>query len=141
MKYTVLLILLLICGCTSSSESGQVEADLMSIAMQYHQYVSEVKSPPVDIESLVNFRDPYSSLPGNKDTSDAKTAALASGEYVVHWGYDVSADLSRNASVVLTYHRKVPTEGGFVAYADGSVGRITKEQFAGAKQASEFVSE
>lgn len=140
MKYLLLIVLLLVSGCTPP-QSTKTKMDLMSIAIQYHQFVNELKSTPDSVESLANFSDPYSSLPGNKANSDAMKNALASGDYVVYWNYDVAADLPRNASVILAYHKDVPTQGGLVAFADASVHSLTKQEFENFTKASEFSSE
>ena len=137
MKHLILPILVLVCGCTPPSKSQTTKMDLASIAMQYHQYVSESDSPPDKLETLANFNDPFSDLPANKAQSETMKQALASGEYVVSWGYDVTANLPRNSSVILAYHKDVPTKGGFVAFADASVRSLTKEEFEKHSKAAE----
>lgn len=138
----LLLVPLAFCpGCTPPGSSDEAKADLMSIVLQYHQFVSERAAAPGDAADLMEFVDPYGNLPGNAAASSRSKTALESGEYVVLWSYDVTADFSRNGETVLAYHRDVPQRGGYVGFADGMVKLLTAEQFAAAPKADALKAE
>jgi hypothetical protein len=124
MKLAFIASLLFLVGCAQHpSYSLQTEFDLMSIAFQYHAYMGEHKQHPADEEALASFQDPHSNLPANKRTSETSSKALRSGHYVVNWG------TSLNGAFILAYHKDVPQHGGFVAFADGRVRELTKDEF------------
>ncbi|TWU20632.1 hypothetical protein Pla52o_45100 [Novipirellula galeiformis] len=137
MRVISAFVILTLTGCTKPpAESAQAKADLGSIVLQYHQYVGEHREPPTHIDELAEFEAPFGWLQGNATVSSQCTTSLRSGNYVVIWSYNIAEDLQRNESVILAYHRDVPTSGGYVAFADGRARSLNKEQFAATDKAS-----
>ena len=137
----VLLCLLLpLAGC-GPSESTRIKKELQGVALQYHTFIASNGAAPTSADALLNSSDPNGNLPGNKARAEAMKKALASGDYTVYWGYDVTADKNRNATTVLAYHNDTPEKGGIVAYADGVVASVTADEFKSAAKASDFQGE
>jgi hypothetical protein len=68
--------------------------------------------------------------------NDAKiTALLKDGTVVVNWGATLQKMTQGSANTVLGYEKDVPTNGGLVMIADGSVKKMTADQFAKAPKA------
>lgn len=136
-RMRLLLPLVLVgAGCSGSpSQSFRAKADLGAIAMEYHWYVDVHRKPPANMQELVSFKNPYTSLSGNQSSSSRATAALQSGDYVVLWSYNVAKDLAQNGNYILAYHKGVPTEGGYVAFADSSTRKLSRAQFAATPKA------
>ncbi len=142
MKYIVLATLLLASGCsTPESHSDATANDLLSIVSYYDLYNAEQEMPPKSAEMLADFADPFNMTPGDDSGEIKRRALLAKDDYVVYWGYDLSSDREQNSSVVLAYHKDVPTQGGYVVFGDGSVRILSKSKFASARKAEEFILE
>ena len=135
MKYVALGIVCVCVGCTQPGSSDETKRDLMTVVLQYHQFVDANKVGPASRDELLSFRDPYDNLPGNAARSERCKAALQSDKYAVIWSYNVAEDLSRNSQLILAYHKDVPEQGGYVAFADGHAQILTAEEFTNTSKA------
>jgi hypothetical protein len=123
----------LVLGCAGVQKVREAAARaeranfLKATALAYHDYSSEKNKPPTQAADL----QPYLA-----DFPQA-AQALNSGELVVVWGVDLGqlSKANQTASVVLVYEAAVPTSGGQVAMADGSVRQMTAAEFAAAPKA------
>jgi hypothetical protein len=59
--------------------------------------------------------------------------ALQEGRYVLYWGANPLA----SANAVLGYEKNVPTQGGVVLLMDGSIQRMTAQEFNAAPRAGQ----
>lgn len=55
---------------------------------------------------------------------------LQSGEVVYAWGTKID---SSKADMLIAYEKNAPQEGGYVLMQDGTVKKVTKDEFAGLK--------
>ena len=69
-------------------------------------------------------------LPDMKRDLPQVYRAIQDGDYVVYWNAPLTP-----ADAVIAYERDTPTKGGVVLVADGSVSRLTPEEFRAAPMA------
>ncbi len=63
------------------------------------------------------------------------TALMKDGTVVVYWGATLQKMTQGSSNTVLGYEKDVPTSGGLVMMGDGSVKKMTAEEFAKAPKA------
>ncbi len=96
--------------------------DLKQIGLAFHNHCDAIAKAPTKGADLA----PY--LENNKRILDL----LASGEIVFLYGVSVQ-DLVKSgkglSKIVIGYEKVVPTKGGYVLFGDGSVKKMTPEEF------------
>jgi hypothetical protein len=121
----------LACGAMGKASARQKAVnDMKQLGMMYHNF-HDAKA-----------RGPESAAEWNALVSDpeekALVSAVAAGEYVIYWNVKFPTLTAGTQNTVLGYEKKVPTEGGTVLMADGSVQQMTAEDFAAAPKADKF---
>lgn len=117
-------------GCGESKQQIETKRDLSYIALAYHKFYADRGRGPHDMEELLVYEDQAArTLPGNAAAQSRARKALNSGNYVVIWDVEILLPAERNSGKILAYHRDVPERGGVVAYQDGSVAVLTREEF------------
>lgn len=117
-------ILGLFLGCGRKTEvagdAGVVNSQLQDIWGFYQLYLEEQKSPPTRIEDVekyaIGFATGYD--------------AVRTGDCIVRWG--VATGDSGNANAVLAHQKEVPQQGGLVLLGNGTIKRMTAEEFQSA---------
>ncbi len=104
---------------TDSGPSGQETVD--DVAAMLKEYSEVNHHAPARIEDLT---DAAGSHPVGH-------AAVASREYIVLWRTSKSA---AGSGSVLAYQKDVPASGGFVLLQDGTVKKMTAEEFKAASK-------
>src|SRR5262249_51689615 len=98
--------------------------DLREIGLAYHSYVAEVKKPPSDpLDIAVKLTPPTS-------------RKLGEAKYIVIPGIqpaEYPADARGNT--ILAYQRDVPSMGGWILMVDGTVRKVSTEEFKKLPQA------
>ncbi len=97
----------------------RVSNDLKLIILGYFNCIDQNQVPPTKLQDIQKFI-----------SSDRP---LNLSRYVVIWGVNLTTS-PRNA--VLAYEPEVPTNGGMVGFSDGSVRKITAEEFSKLPKAS-----
>lgn len=131
----VLALIVLTLGCSGGTKDrkdddgpgGEPEPQdstvLKQIVAAYYEQIEEDYAPPVKAEDLRPRM-------GNFDRLDLS-------RYVIVWGVDPT-DVRDPANTVLAYASGVPKGGGMVAFVNGSVRRVTAEEFRVLPRAASF---
>jgi len=118
------LAVVLTAGCGGSgpqSVASREQLDLKEIQEIYQLYVKNHQKAPSQLSDLTK-RDYEGIYPGTVD-------ALKKGRYVVVWGVN-----SKDSGTLLAYEKDVPTKGGGVVMADGTVKTMTADELKAAKK-------
>jgi hypothetical protein len=108
-------------GCRGSAVSvaSRASIDLKDIHEMYMHFIKSQEKPPAQLSDLAKME--YEGI------YPAAVNGLRQGKYVVVWGVK-----DKDARAPLAYEKDVPTQGGAVVTADGSVRAMTPEQFKAA---------
>ena len=117
----ILCVLAVGCRGRAGTPTSPQSIKLNQVYDMYRHYVKSNEKPPHQLSDLANNR--YEGI------SPIAVAALKKGEIVVVW--DVGAT---DSGTVLAYEKEVPTQGGEVLMADGTVRRMTADEFKAAKK-------
>lgn len=121
---------ILACGAFSGAAANQrVANDLKQLAIAYHNFHDSNRRGP---ESAAEWEK----MAGSPDDK-ALIAAVAAGEYVFYWNVKITSLTAGATNTVLGYEKKVPTSGGLVLMADGTVKEMTAQEFASAPKADQ----
>jgi hypothetical protein len=96
------------------------KSELSEIHDIYKQYLKNYGRPPKQLSDL-------DKLPSLK-ASPGGLQAFQKGQYIVVWGVDID----KEAGMVLAYEKDAPKQGGVVLLADGSVRKMSAEEFKAA---------
>jgi hypothetical protein len=96
------------------------KSELTEIHEIYNQYLKTNQRPPKQLSDL-------DKLPSVK-ASPGGLQAFQKGQYIVVWGVDID----KEPGVVLAYEKDAPKQGGVVLLADGSVKKMSAEEFKAA---------
>jgi hypothetical protein len=108
------------------AEKQRAGNDLRQIAQVYIQYELDMGRPPANAQEFINYIQ--------RDA--AKIArAIQDGWYIVYWNVRPSQLPSGSSNTVLAYDTDTPSQGGWVAMADGTAKRMTAQEFAAAPKA------
>ncbi len=119
-----LVCLVGVVGCGGGGGGGDTKAlnDLKEIGLAYHEYHHEQK------KSLEQPLDLAANL------SPATAKKLGEGQYVVITKVDLN-NAFKTPNLVLGYEKDVPAKGGAVLMIDGTVRKMTAQEFQAAKKA------
>lgn len=116
-----LVCLFEVVGCGGSGDTKALN-DLKEIGLAYHEYHHEQKKPleqPLDLAVKL---------------SPATAKKLGEGQYVVITKVDLS-NAFKTPNLVLGYEKDAPAKGGAVLMIDGTVRKMTAQEFQAAKKA------
>jgi hypothetical protein len=122
----ICLLLQTVIGCSKKSdapmnnEEKNQANDLKQFVIAY-QACCDLRQPPTSKEQLFQ-----------RISSDRE---IDFGKYVVIWGIELDAVTDKH-NTVLAYAADVPTKGGMVGFVDGSVRRVSAEDFKSLPKAS-----
>jgi hypothetical protein len=104
----------------------KAENDLKQIGLFYQQYADTNGKPPANQQDFLGYIQ-----------REARELAqhLQDGWYVVYWKVNPATLPAGTSNTVLAYQSDLPTSGGMALMADGSVQRMTAQQFAAAPKA------
>jgi hypothetical protein len=116
-------------GCsskTSNSESGAPTAEdaLQQIANMIRDYSSSTGRSPSKLADLASMKNLYNIGYG----------AVEKGEIVVVWGTNVGGEGGGGGTGVVAYEKSAPDSGGAVLLQDGSVKKMSADEFRAAKR-------
>jgi hypothetical protein len=114
------LLVVALAGCDSSSDTTgytpKGEELLREVWDMYQGHLQARRRPPAQLSDL----DPY------EPAAIHGYVALRDGDVVMLWGGPTP---SPGASRVLAYQKQVPEQGGLVLYQDGTIKRLTADEF------------
>jgi hypothetical protein len=88
--------------------------DLKQIGLAFHSCIDATGKAPQKADDLVPYLDKNQKL---------------IGDYVFIYGVGILQMTQGTSNTVVGYEKDVPTKGGFALYGDGSVKRLTAEEF------------
>lgn len=107
-------------ACAGAAAKQKRMNDLKQIGLAYHNFCdSNFGKAPTAPQDLINV-DP---------TAAPAIALLQNGEVVFIWGVKIQDMKQGTANTILAYEAGVPTNGGIVLMADGSVRQVTAAEF------------
>jgi hypothetical protein len=110
----------------TAAEKKKAANDLKELALAYHSFLdSHQGKPPANLEDLATYFDKGGTV----------LQAMKEGKYVFLYGVGLQAMPMGSANTVLAYEKDVPTRGGQVVMADGSVKDMTAKEFEAAPKA------
>jgi hypothetical protein len=122
--FRILAIVTLVLAVAVAPLAAQVRPsnasnDLKQIALAFHNHLDATNKAPQKADDLVPYLDKNQKL----------IDALKGGDYVFLYGVTLLQMTEGSSNTVLAYEKDVPTKGGFVAYGDGSVKKLTADDF------------
>jgi len=114
-----LAVALLIASQVIIPMKSKADNDLKQITLGYHSHVDATGKAPEKADDISPFIEKNERLLG----------LLKSGEYVFLFGVKPVQMTAGTSNTVLAYEKTVPTNGGYVAYGDGSVKKLTADDF------------
>ena len=109
------------CGGGGGSADPKTQKELADLGAIYHSHNEGMRGKaPTKVEDLA----PYAA------DHKAGYEALKAGKYEFVWNVPLQAMMKTGTDkVVLAYEKDVPTKGGAVVMADGSVKKMTADEF------------
>lgn len=114
-----LVVVLMVAAQIVRPGTQNVANDLKQVALAFHNHHDATGKPPQKAEDLVPYLDKNEKL----------INALKTGDYVFLYGVGLLQMTQGTSNTVLAYEKDTPTKGGFVAYGDGSVKKLTADDF------------
>jgi predicted Zn finger-like uncharacterized protein len=110
----------------TAADKKKAANDLKELALAYLTFLdSNQGKPPANLEELSRFF-----------SKDGKVLqAMKEGKYVFLYGVGLQAMTAGTSNTILAYEKDVPTGGGQVVMADGSVKDMTAQEFQAAPKA------
>jgi hypothetical protein len=104
----------------NAPQASRTSNDLKQLVIAYHNYLaSNNNKPPQKPEDLL----PYI------ENDQRLLTAMKSGQLVFLFGVSTKDMVAGTVNTVLVYERDVTTKGGFVGMADGTVRKMTPDEF------------
>lgn len=119
----VLAVAAFACGCGGDQlkTADQGKADLEDFAQFLKTIAADGKKPPTSMREF----EPLEPM------APMASASLRNGKMVYVWG----AGLSDGGSAVVAYEKQAETEGGWVLVQDGTVKKMSADEFKAAPKA------
>lgn len=120
MKKTLSMAVALLLLSTGARAQDRVTAnDLKQIGLAYHNYVDTNTRAPAKADDLA----------GDLENSKKLLDHLKSKRIEFFWGVRPVEMTEGTSNTVLAYEKDVPTKGGFALYGDGTVRKLSAEEF------------
>jgi hypothetical protein len=129
MKFTLVrctLIALILVVLVTGTSSGQnpvqdqkTKNDLRQLVLAYHNYHDTFAKAPEKPDDLGPFIENDKRL----------LEAMKSGQLMFLFGVKITEMTDGTSNTVLIYEKDAPTKGGFVAYGDGTVKKLSADEF------------
>lgn len=125
MKLTNLLVALLMLALAGSAsaqnavQDQKTKNDLKQLVLAYHNYFDANNKAPEKPDDLGPF------IENDKRLLDL----MKSGQVVFLFGVKPTEMTDGTSNTVLVYEKDAPAKGGIVAYADGSVKKLSADEF------------
>jgi hypothetical protein len=120
-------------GCgriQNAAQQSRSMNDLKLIGIWYHNYHAATNKGPEKAEDLKGYA-----------ADDPKVyQALVDGKFVFIYGVKLADMTAGSSNTVLAYEAEAPTKGGAVLFGDGSVRRLSAQEFQGATKAQKAAS-
>jgi hypothetical protein len=100
-----------------------VQNDLKIIVVAYNLHNVDTGKPPAKAEDLAPYIDP--------EMKDKRLLeVLKSGKIQFQYNVPIAEIVKQGpAKTILAYEKDLPTKGGYAAFADGTVKKLTAEEF------------
>jgi hypothetical protein len=110
-------------------DSKKIPNDLRQIALAYHSYVDANGKGPAKAEDLAPYLENDKRMVG----------LLKDKDVVLFYGYKITeiANAEGTSNTVMGYEKDAPTKGGCVVMFDGSVKKMSADDFKKAKMPPE----
>lgn len=115
------LFFILTTGCAGKSEPPFEDMQLKNIYEIYLQNIRTEQKPPAELSDLT--KQPYIGV------HPVTVRDLQEGKYIVVFGVT-----NMTADVVLAYEKDAPVQGGAVLMANGTVKKMSADEFKAAKR-------
>lgn len=121
----LMLILSTVPGCSKRPADELVTSragiEVYQVYELYREHIHDKKRPPTKLADLELFEAGY----------PIGYQALRNGQCVAFWGVSL-AKPDEKSDIILAYEKDTPTQGGLVVMKDGTVKKLTAEEFKAA---------
>jgi Protein of unknown function (DUF1559) len=112
-----------------AAQRMQESNNLKQLALAYMMYMNDPKNKDTGPETVDEF---VAWVQKNAQETSALVSDVKSGKYVFYLGVSIPKLTAGRSNTVLGYEAAVPSAGGQVVMADGSVKQMTAAEFAAA---------
>jgi hypothetical protein len=119
----------------SAAQRAEDQNTLKWLFICYDAFAEKNKRSPRDLEDFEKGLPTLGDIANDPKMAPKYLQEIRSGKFVVLWDVNLqAANLGAGRSgTVLAYEKDTPDSGGLVLFADGSVVRLTAEQFKAKK--------
>lgn len=122
MRLLIPFVLVALVGC--GGPTPKQTNDLKQLTLAYHDYITTSLKGPKDDKEFLAWAIK------SKHPAQVVIQDVQRGEWVVYYGVRLTELTKGTGNTVLAYHKDVPTKGGLVGMADGTVRTMTADEFA-----------
>lgn len=119
------MALVILAGAARADDEKVQPNDLKQIGLAYHNYYSETNKGPKKAEDLAPYFEKSKKLLDH----------LKSKRIEFYYGVGLTEMTEGTSNTILAYEKDVPKKGGLALYGDGSVKKLTAEEFKTATKA------
>ena len=120
-KLALCVTALLVLAGRAQAQDRRLVNDLKQIGLAYHNYFEANRKGPAKAEDLAPYLE-----------NDQRLVNLLKNDVVFAYNVGILDMKDGTSNTVLAYPKDVPTKGGPALYGDGSVKKLTADQFKSA---------